>query len=142
MSYRTIINEKQQLFGNNDSYKKWIVFIKSQGIAVDEDECYEGEITDIMGAITVLEEIVMDLEKLFSRSLYNFENTRSEVIEGNLSLLDASESIIENSYIMIPHNFVKACEGLIVQDKIHADGKHLRCYKLSPGVTGVPVKAR
>jgi hypothetical protein len=62
MSYRTTI-ESVQLFGNNESYPQWIEFIKSQGISVDADGCYEGDITDFMGAVKAVEEIVMELHQ-------------------------------------------------------------------------------
>ena len=34
MSYRTYIEDKQ-IFGNNECYKDWIVFIKYKNIEVD-----------------------------------------------------------------------------------------------------------
>lgn len=61
MSYRTKVNGVQ-VFGNNESYPEWIEFIKAQGIEVDGDSWYKGEITDFMGALEVIEKIVMRLE--------------------------------------------------------------------------------
>ena len=60
MSYRTKVNDIQ-IFGNNETYPEWIEFIKTQGIEVDEDMCYKGEITDFMGALETIENIVMRL---------------------------------------------------------------------------------
>lgn len=62
MSYRTLVNDIQ-VFGNNEYYPEWIEFIKSQGIAVNEDGYYEGDITDFMGALSVIEQIVLRLNK-------------------------------------------------------------------------------
>lgn len=62
MSYRTKI-ENFQIFGNNESYEEWINFIKSQGIVINEEGLYSGEIKDFMGMITVLENITMNIEK-------------------------------------------------------------------------------
>ena len=62
MSYRTYINDVQ-IFGNNEYYEKWINFIKSQNIHVDDEGCYNGENTDFMGALSVIEEIVLDMEQ-------------------------------------------------------------------------------
>ena len=62
MSYRVIVNG-YQLFGNNETYPRWGAFLEKQGIQIDEEGCYDGEITDFMGAIEVLEDIVMDIER-------------------------------------------------------------------------------
>jgi hypothetical protein len=62
MSYRTYINDTQ-VFGNNECYEEWIEFVQSQGIEVDEDCNYKGEIKDFMKALEVVETIVMRLEK-------------------------------------------------------------------------------
>ena len=60
MSYRTTINGSQ-LFGNNEFCGEWIDFIKSQGIKIDDDGNYKGEIADFMAALTVIEKITMRL---------------------------------------------------------------------------------
>ena len=62
MSYRTSVNNFQ-IFGNNEYYPEWIEFIKSQGIKVNEDGDYDGEIKDVMKAIETIENIVLRLEK-------------------------------------------------------------------------------
>lgn len=62
MSYRTKINGSQ-IFGNNEYYQEWIDFIKSQGIEVGEECQYEGEITDFMKALEVVENITMNKYK-------------------------------------------------------------------------------
>lgn len=62
MSYRTNI-ENVQIFGNNEYYPEWIEFIKSQGIEVDDEGNYSGEIHDFMGMLTTIETIVLNIEK-------------------------------------------------------------------------------
>lgn len=60
MSYRTRINDVQ-IFGNNETYPEWDEFIKSQGIAIDEEGCYDGEIHDFHAMIATIESIVTRL---------------------------------------------------------------------------------
>ena len=60
MSYRTYINHVQ-VFGNNEFYQEWLDFIQSQGIEVSEECTYDGEITDVMGAIKTIEKIILRL---------------------------------------------------------------------------------
>lgn len=62
MSYRTKINGKQ-IFGNNECYEEWIDFIKTKGIEIDCDGCYEGEIFDFMEALQIIENITLRIEK-------------------------------------------------------------------------------
>lgn len=61
MSYRTYVNGKQ-IFGNNDCYPEWLEFIKTQGISVDDECNYTGEITDFMAALDTIERIILRLE--------------------------------------------------------------------------------
>ena len=61
MGYRTYV-EDTQVFGNNEFYPEWIEFLKKQGVEVDEDCLYDGYITDVMGAIDVIETIIIRLE--------------------------------------------------------------------------------
>lgn len=60
MSYRTTINGIQ-IFGNGESYERWDEYIRSQGIEIDEEGWYEGDITDFHGAVIAVEAIVKDL---------------------------------------------------------------------------------
>lgn len=62
MSYRTYV-EGTQVFGNNEYYPEWIEFIKEQGIEVNDECIYEGEIKDFMKALQIIEKIVLRLEK-------------------------------------------------------------------------------
>lgn len=60
MSYRVKVNGVQ-IFGNNESYAEWDEFIESQGIEIDEEGCYEGEITDFMAMLQVVEKITLHI---------------------------------------------------------------------------------
>ena len=60
MSYRTRVNNTQ-IFGNNEYYIEWEHFIKSQGIEIDDDGCYDGEITDVMGMFDAIDKITKRL---------------------------------------------------------------------------------
>lgn len=44
-------------------YLEWIDFMKSQGIAVDKENHYDGDITDFMAAVDVMESILKRLHK-------------------------------------------------------------------------------
>lgn len=57
MSYRVSVNGIQ-LFGNNASYPEWDEYIRSQGIAPNEDSDYEGELQDFHAGVLALEAIV------------------------------------------------------------------------------------
>lgn len=78
MGYRVKING-HQLFGNNESYIKWNEYLKTQGIEIDEDDCYEGTITDFMGALSVIEEIVMDIENDRQTRIKEFNKVASDL---------------------------------------------------------------
>ena len=81
MSYRTYVNE-HQIFGNHERYPEWLEFIQSQGIEIGEDDVYEGEITDFMGALAVIENITLRIEKEKRERNAKFEK---ELSEKNLS---------------------------------------------------------
>ena len=81
MSYRTRVNDTQ-IFGNNESYPEWIEFIQSQGIEINEEGIYEGEIADFMQALVVIETIIMRLEKERRERRVEFEK---ELVEKDWS---------------------------------------------------------
>lgn len=146
MSYRTKVNG-YQIFGNNESYKEWLNFIKSKGIEVDNDGCYEGDITDVMGAIETLESIVKSLEENYrkrnpNKSLFDFRSTYDNYIKRitnypdddcNSSITDDLMEIIDNAYIFIPIAFINACDDLIERAPTWSTKNHLYCYKLKEG---------
>lgn len=61
MSYKTYINDTQ-VFGNNEGYPEWIEYIKSKGIKVSEEYCYDGYLDDFMEALAVIEKITLRIE--------------------------------------------------------------------------------
>lgn len=147
MSYRTRINGVQ-IFGNNDCYQEWIDFLKSEGIEIDEDGCYDGYITNLQGMFNVIDTI--------TRGLIN--DRHNQVVMGELTwegkpykeLTDLSESIwlndetpllmynmqmIGNAYCFLPYQVFKAVENIIEKSDVpyvSDDGKewYLCSYKL------------
>ena len=162
MSYRTYVNGFQ-IFGNNECYTKWMDFIKSQGIEIDDDGCYEGDITDVMGAIKILEEIVLDEEqkrqeriaeykikeyvnreenrRYGPKSLFDFTNIPYKINSqpDDFFLLDELKQIVENGYMFLPLSFVKAC-GSAIEPARHNDSYRFYNYKIKKGCT-IHVKA-
>lgn len=136
-----------QVFGNNEYYKKWLDFIETQNIDVDFEFWYEGEITDIMTAISVIEEIVADIEneKHRTKSLYDLafikENQeKHKNAHYGKSLLDEIINEVNSGYLFLPYCFLQACRDSIEPDKPYADGKHLHCYKIKENKT-IKIKA-
>ena len=160
MSYRTTVNGVQ-IFGNNDYPEVWIDFVKSQGIEVDENQCYEGDITDFMGALVTLEEYVIQLNKrreelsekfngLIGKNkienLLDFSNRFEKIANQDpedkygYCLFDELMLIIDETYAFIPYVFFKACEDDLVREHIYTTAKHFHCYKLKDGAK-IHVKA-
>lgn len=152
MSYRTFV-EGTQLFGNNEYYEEWIEFIKSQGVEVDEEGCYKGEIKEFMPALSIVESIVLrlnkereDLRKEWDAkicsekpilSLFDFRNIPLKVKNKNYetSLLDELFDLIDNSYAFLPYAFFKACEDKLKRDHVFTTESHFYCFKLKEGKT-------
>lgn len=144
MSYRTHIDGKQ-LFGNNDCYAEWLEFVKAQGIAVNEDGQYDGQITDFMGALEVLEKIVIRLtrqrEALIEKlakvgnnkipSLFDFTTIPSGITEDN-SLFDELYDLVNSSYAFIPFAFYLICKDKLEEVVSESDNR-FHCYKLKSG---------
>lgn len=158
MSYRTCV-EGKQIFGNHEYYSEWIEFIKSQGVTVDEDGNYDGYITDFMGALVVIETIVLRLnkereelkEKLNGsvgvqkiESLFDFTNIPNKLIEQeefhrthegsdpkyDNSLFDLLIDAIDNTYAFMPYVFYQACKSKLDKEHIYTTNGHFHCYKL------------
>lgn len=166
MSYRTYVNDKQ-LFGNNESYGKWMDFIAKQGIEINEEGDYEGHITNFMGALEVLEEIALDIqkereeriaeikkstrrddpetqEKMLSRvrSLYDLSYIPSNITEDKYvrnGLFDELYELVNNGYLFLPMAFYLACKDQLQPAKQHIN-KRWRSYELKPGQS-IHVKA-
>ena len=158
MGYRTYI-EDVQIFGNNECYELWIDFLKSQGIEVDKDDCYDGYITDVMGALETIEKIVLQLEEkrqeelklyektfdkseysdLWPKSIFDFTDKYALLKEQatakcdhkhDKSLTDMMIGIRKNGYIFMSCEFLEACKDKIVQDTSWSVPGHFNCYKL------------
>ena len=156
MSYRTSVNGTQ-IFGNNEYYTEWIEFIRSQGVEVDEDGLYEGEITDVMGAVVTIEKIVLrmeeerraqmskiddllkkkesteHLEELRPVSLFDFRRNYENLISHDIALTDAMSDLQENAYIFMSCAFIDACGDSIEGDKHFSTPNHFMCYKIKKG---------
>lgn len=154
MSYRTNV-EDFQIFGNNEYYPEWIEYIKSKGIYVDEDGCYDGELDNFVEALEIIEKIVIRLYE--DRELENKEVKNKIISEDALGLFDLSYipkrikrqeeyglefktplldmlfAVIHDSYAFMPYAFYVACKDkLEIEDMI--DGR-FECYKLKQGQT-------
>ena len=143
MSYRTRINGSQ-IFGNNEYYPEWIDFIQSQGIEVGEEGNYEGEITDFMGALEVIEKITMNIykdrkSKKGSVNLFDFESIPRSIENADLndkfasSLFDEEFEVISNAYAFLSYQFYLACEDKLEKDEMFKVPGHTRCYKVREG---------
>lgn len=154
MSYRTCINGTQ-VFGNNEYYPEWIEFIESQGIEVDDEGLYEGEITDFMGALETVEKITLRLSKerderkknLLEKfpeypetpSLFDWTDIPKKCEEKNMSLFDQLYDAVRNGYAFMPYALFMACQNKIEKDDYIdleiLQGNHFHRYKLKPGET-------
>lgn len=151
MSYRTYINEKQ-VFGNHECYKEWIDFLKKQGIDVNEENEYDGYITDFMGALQVIEDIVLNMEKQRMQknseiksekckysSLFDWSHipTKLENEDKNdkfhTSLFDELFDIVETGYAFLPFAFFLACKDKLEKAKPYSVNGYFHCYKLKDG---------
>ena len=149
MSYRTFV-ENTQIFGNNESYPEWDEFIRSQGIEISPDGDYEGEITDIMEAIEVIEKIVLRLEekqresKIYEdeafitspegkrfTSFFDFSYIYDRIKKrpNTEFLLDRLLSSIEHSYAFMALVFLDACKEKIEREKNNDFRLNERMYK-------------
>lgn len=136
MSYRTYIND-QQIFGNNECYSKWIEYIKSKGIEVDEDGCYDGYLDNFLEVSDIIEQIVFDIEDSFrerQKSIFDlsfmYDNVKNN-LDTN-SLLEEQILFFDAAYLTIPYNFYLACK----KDLVFGDReipKHFISWELKNG---------
>lgn len=125
MAYRTRINGVQ-IFGNNEYYEEWADFLKSKGIEIDEDGCYDGEIDDVMGMFETIDKItkllikeqhesvekgVKDFMGNPSKELADLSN--SMWLSDTTPVLIFNQQMIENAYCFLPYQVYKAVEDLI-----------------------------
>ena len=125
MSYRTSVNDTQ-IFGNNDYYIEWENFIKSQGIEIDDDGLYEGEITDVMGMFDVIDKITKRLIEERHFQVVNGETdyegkplteltdlSNSMWLKGNTPIFMFDRRMVENAYCFLPYQVYLAVEDVI-----------------------------
>ena len=143
MSYRTSVNGTQ-IFGNNDFFDEWFDFIKSQGIEVDADGCYHGEITDVMGMFEAVDKITKGLIKKnhekalkgeVKAELGDFSNWGNE---DKYAILHINQEIIENAYFFLPYQVYLAVEDVVERNSdwyVSENGTHYPfcTYKLKEG---------
>ena len=125
MAYRTRINGVQ-IFGNNEYYEEWANFLKSKGIEIDEDGCYDGEIDDVMGMFETIDKItkllikeqhenvekgVKDFMGNPSKELADLSN--SMWLSDDTPVLRFNQYMIEHAYCFLPYQVYKAVEDII-----------------------------
>ena len=152
MSDRMCINGNQ-LFGNNESPKPWNDFIRSQGLEIDESGHYEGYITDVMGALSAIEQVIFEKEDYLNSLPADGKHTTScfdhrkqfaqlkarqrwaEKIgdKHDTNLTDVLFEIFNNGYMMLPLYFLYTIREDIKRDRAYADGNHLNCFKIIEG---------
>ena len=149
MSYRTYINNFQ-IFGNNESYEAWVEFIKSQGVKVNENGCYDGYITDVMGALKVIENIVISKEDDRRKAIAECKDPENDYCPKSLFelgyiydkikqlpedffLFDELKQVMDNSYVFMPIAFIKACGDDIEKAHHEKDSYRFFNYKVKEG---------
>ena len=148
MSYRSKVNGTQ-IFGNNEGYQEWFDFIKSEGIEIDEDGCYDGYITNLQGMFNVIDKITRQLiderhekvlkgEKNWDGKYLNelTDLSNSMWLDDKTPILMYNIQMIENAYCFLPYQVFKAVESIIEKsDKVYTDYKQWFCcsYKLKDG---------
>lgn len=145
MSYRMYVNDTQ-LFGNNESYKKWDDYLKSKGLCFTEDGNVEGCLDDFMEALSVIEEITEDLaterderikKGLAEESMFSLESERQSAKTEksdymHMGLLGKLQCAIKDNYCFLPYQFYKACRNSLEPAKHPIDGR-FDAYVLKPG---------
>lgn len=149
MSYRTKVNGVQ-IFGNNDYFEEWADFLKSKGIKIDEDGCYDGEIDDVMEMFEVIDKITKslikkrheDVEKGVTNLMGNpakelADLSNSMWLSDDTPVLMFNQQMIKNAYCFLPYQIYKAVEDLIekVPGQYEKDGVDWAfcTYKLKEG---------
>ena len=111
MSYRTYVGTKEkgdiQILGNNEWYQPFIEELKRQGIEIDENGCYEGEIKEIQPILDILEQYIWSKEKevkeIYDEDIFNL---RPKAIDQG-SLTFRMKLASENAYIFTTANIIR-----------------------------------
>lgn len=129
-------------------------YVKTKGIVMNVDGCYQGELDDFMEALDVIESITLRLEterrekkRQFEKyceslsdeeckishapafgisSIFDLGNMYEDCVNApnNCSLLDKQIDIIQDGYMFLLCVF-KACEDIIEYQGISLKGKHI-----------------
>ena len=149
MSYITSVNGVQ-IFGNNEYYIEWKNFIKSQGIEIDDDGCYDGEIDDIMGMFDTIDKITKRLIEERKRQIQNKETdyegkplleltdlSNSMWLDNNTPILMFNEQMLKYAYCFLPYQVYLAVKDVIepTHEVYKKDGVNWNfcTYKLKDG---------
>ena len=149
MSYRTNVNNTQ-IFGNNEYYIEWENFIKSHGIKIDDDGCYDGEIDDVMGMFDAIDKITRRLIEERKRQIHNKETdyegkplleltdlSNSMWLDNNTPILMFNEQILKYAYCFLPYQVYLAVKDVIepTHEVYKKDGVNWNfcTYKLKDG---------
>ena len=150
LSYHVYI-DNVQLFGNDEDIPAWNEFIMSQGIEIDEETHeYEGDITDFMGMIVCLENIViqvqLDLESSFEGNpqsildySYIFDSLKNQGLQSFItygkgtSLFDELLNVIINSRGFLPYLAYDVCKCKLKPTTVFSTPNHFRCFEFKPG---------
>lgn len=150
MSYRTNLNGKQ-IFGNDVCFEEWIEFIKSEGIKVDSDGCYKGEIKNVMGMFATVDKIIKRMIKERHDNVLQGVSTRtgkplpeltdlsnSEFLNDETSILEFNMHVVRNAYCFYPYHVYLAVENVIERayDEIYQDDEidwSLCTYRVKKG---------
>lgn len=134
-----------RFFSNNETYPEWNAFIESQGITIDEEYCYNGEIKDIMQAITVLERITLRLHQerleqmkqgIKAKNIFDLTHIPEELENQpsgdkfNNSLLDMLNDITKNGYMFLPQILLNVCKDKLEKMPPFSTPGHFYCYKI------------
>ncbi len=166
MNYLTYINN-QAIFEINQCHPEWIAYIKSKGIVVSDKNEYNGELTDFMEALTVIEQITSRLinerkellkhqntnlgfhsfdlswicdsyqDKDQSNRINEFKDEDSDYC----SLFDYIHEEIHYNYIFLPYQFFLACQDKLEPAPELTTSTHFQCYKLKKG-TSILIRAK
>ena len=149
MSYITSVNGVQ-IFSNNEYYIEWENFIKSHGIEIDDDCCYDGEIDDVMGMFDAIDKITRRLIEERKRQIYNKETdyegkplleltdlSNSMWLDNNTPILMFNEQILKYAYCFLPYQVYLAVKDVIepTHEVYKKDGVNWNfcTYKLKDG---------
>ena len=128
MAYRTYVGttgkKNIQILGNNESYEPFIYELQRQGIEVNEDGCFSGDIKDLQPIIDVLEKYIMDINehtmKYKNRNIFDMTPSKEQI--DSMGLTMSLVELRENAYIFVTANLIEYLGdniGLIYDEKLN-----------------------